>query len=260
MSKNLFKKFAVFAAAASLPILVAHPAQAVSLPAGVAAFTWVLNGVTQTIQAAISIISSINPQPVTGIVPPVTIDFQETSSQVQLTVTGGDFDVDSTQTFGISGTYWSATTAISQDSGFFFDKLGLSGSIKHNLGPHPGDGLGAAAQFTASWIPPFSPGATINLVTVHPTNQHIDVFAANLVGTTSGIGTDIGTWNFSSSATHYTGFCPVGLSINSDDQCSPVPVPAPLPLLGVGAAFGYSRKLRKRIKTSKSPDVMSAIG
>jgi hypothetical protein len=38
-----------------------------------------------------------------------------------------------------------------------------------------------------------------------------------------------------------------------------VHVPAPLPLLGVGAAFGYSRKLRKRIKISKSPDLISAI-
>jgi hypothetical protein len=38
------------------------------------------------------------------------------------------------------------------------------------------------------------------------------------------------------------------------------PVPGPLPLLGVGAAFGYSRKLRKRIKTSKTPEVLSAIG
>jgi hypothetical protein len=37
-------------------------------------------------------------------------------------------------------------------------------------------------------------------------------------------------------------------------------VPGPLPLLGVGAAFGYSRKLRKRIKTSKTSEVMSAIG
>jgi hypothetical protein len=38
------------------------------------------------------------------------------------------------------------------------------------------------------------------------------------------------------------------------------PAPGPLPLLGVGAAFGFSRNLRKRIKTSKSPDVMSALG
>jgi hypothetical protein len=35
-------------------------------------------------------------------------------------------------------------------------------------------------------------------------------------------------------------------------------VPGPLPLLGVSAAFGYSRKLRKRIKSSKLP-VASAI-
>ena len=38
-----------------------------------------------------------------------------------------------------------------------------------------------------------------------------------------------------------------------------VHVPAPLPLLGVGAAFGYTRKLRKRIKISKLPEVMSVI-
>jgi hypothetical protein len=37
-------------------------------------------------------------------------------------------------------------------------------------------------------------------------------------------------------------------------------VPGPLPLLGVGAVFGYSRKLRKRIKRSTTPDIMSAIG
>jgi hypothetical protein len=47
--------------------------------------------------------------------------------------------------------------------------------------------------------------------------------------------------------------CPgscVGAKIN--------PVPGPLPLLGVGAAFGYSRKLRKRIKSSK-PEVISTF-
>lgn len=36
-------------------------------------------------------------------------------------------------------------------------------------------------------------------------------------------------------------------------------VPGPLFILGVGAAFGYSCKLRKCIKTSKTPEVMSAI-
>jgi hypothetical protein len=37
-------------------------------------------------------------------------------------------------------------------------------------------------------------------------------------------------------------------------------VPGPLPLLGVGAAFGFSRRLRKRNKKSKTPEVISAIG
>jgi len=36
-------------------------------------------------------------------------------------------------------------------------------------------------------------------------------------------------------------------------------VPGPLPILGIGAAFGFSRKLRKRIKTSKTPDMISGI-
>jgi hypothetical protein len=37
------------------------------------------------------------------------------------------------------------------------------------------------------------------------------------------------------------------------------PVPGPLPLFGVAAAFGYSRKLRKRIVSSKALPVDSAI-
>lgn len=40
------------------------------------------------------------------------------------------------------------------------------------------------------------------------------------------------------------------LSINSW-SLTVTPVPGPLPLLGVGAAFGYSRRLRRRISTSQ---------
>ena len=42
-------------------------------------------------------------------------------------------------------------------------------------------------------------------------------------------------------------------------QADLIPVPAPLPLLGVGAAFGFSRNLRKRIKGTKTPEAMSAL-
>lgn len=38
------------------------------------------------------------------------------------------------------------------------------------------------------------------------------------------------------------------LSIRSIDG-TPAPVPAPLPLLGAGAAFGFSRKMRRRIRS-----------
>ena len=37
------------------------------------------------------------------------------------------------------------------------------------------------------------------------------------------------------------------------NNCCTAAVPGPMPLLGVAAAFGYSRKLRKRIKSSANP-------
>lgn len=50
------------------------------------------------------------------------------------------------------------------------------------------------------------------------------------------------------------------VTLDLADVPGPSSVPGPLPLLGVGAAFGYSRKLRKLIKTSKKPEMISAIG
>ncbi|MCP9911065.1 hypothetical protein KBZ15_14325 [Cyanobium sp. BA20m-p-22] len=34
---------------------------------------------------------------------------------------------------------------------------------------------------------------------------------------------------------------------------APASVPGPLPILGIGAAFAYSRRLRRRINLAKSP-------
>jgi len=52
----------------------------------------------------------------------------------------------------------------------------------------------------------------------------------------------------------------VGIANFTFDDASPMAaVPGPLPLLGVGAAFGYSRKFRKRIVSSKVLPVASAI-
>lgn len=46
---------------------------------------------------------------------------------------------------------------------------------------------------------------------------------------------------------------------SNDPQFEIQPVPGPLPLLGLGAAFGYSRKLRKRLNSRKTPMLMSSI-
>jgi hypothetical protein len=54
---------------------------------------------------------------------------------------------------------------------------------------------------------------------------------------------------------------PLGQDVNLDAiEAASTESPGPLPLLGVGAAFGFSRNLRKRIKTSKSSEVISALG
>jgi hypothetical protein len=49
------------------------------------------------------------------------------------------------------------------------------------------------------------------------------------------------------------------LLIDPRSDTNGVVVPGPLPLLGVGAAFGFSRNLRKRIKATKTPEAMSAL-
>jgi len=38
-----------------------------------------------------------------------------------------------------------------------------------------------------------------------------------------------------------------------------IPTPGPLPLLGAGAAFGFSRRLRKRIQTTRQPLASQAL-
>jgi hypothetical protein len=70
------------------------------------------------------------------------------------------------------------------------------------------------------------------------------------------------TVSVQSTSGNFTGFAP-GDYAGCPGSCRGAvvnPVPSPLPLLGAGAAFGFSRKLRKRIKGSKSPEVISAIG
>lgn len=169
------------------------------LPAGIAAFTYVRNGIV-ILGAASEIIKSINAVPVTGIVPPLAINFNESNSFVELTVTGGDFDTDSTQTFNITGFYWNGTLTVSQAAGLIVDALTVSGTLSHILGPHDNDGLGRSSRFLAGWAPPAKPSFTIDPQTEHPNNSHSDNFKGSLGGTSTA--TDITTWNVLAEGVH----------------------------------------------------------
>lgn len=54
-------------------------------------------------------------------------------------------------------------------------------------------------------------------------------------------------------ATSGTLTSPTGGNINGNVTYVPMPVPGPLPVLGTAAAFGISRRLRKRIQGSRTP-------
>jgi hypothetical protein len=62
--------------------------------------------------------------------------------------------------------------------------------------------------------------------------------------TTSGL---IGTWTLAGTS-GTSGMIQIALV----PYTPPAPVPGPLPLLGVGAAFGYSRRLRRRVSAGKA--------
>lgn len=61
--------------------------------------------------------------------------------------------------------------------------------------------------------------------------------------------------NFKGAGGEYSG--PAVLSVVP--PAPPFSVPGPLPRFGTAAAFVFNRKLRKRIKTSKTPQMMSAV-
>lgn len=93
--------------------------------------------------------------------------------------------------------------------------------------------------------------------TVNPYNNGIADQVIATVGLTSKITKNDGLRDiYLTNAQWFTG----GASgASNNPQFEIQPVPGPLPLLGLGAAFGYSRKLRKRLNISKSPKSMRSI-
>lgn len=132
-------------------------------------------------------------------------------------------------------------------------------------------GLNFGAGSTASYsytvaIAPGNPNASFLGYRTSATDSDV---LSNLVGTKTLTGTNGGTSTSSNGATGnvvfysptiggpvtFTGALNVTsgrMDVFSDTLAQQIqaPVPGPLPILGAGAAFGYSRRLRKRLSTS----------
>jgi len=133
--------------------------------------------------------------------------------------------------------------------------LTANGIVKHVYAPHPEDddqmnGVAININNTlAQTKPPFpDPPKNITIsalspVVGHPA-RHSDVNRVNILSATCCTSTlgNFTQWEYNFKAVHSVDDVP--------------PAPGPLPILGIGAFFGYSRKLRKLIKSSK-PEVIS---
>jgi hypothetical protein len=142
--------------------------------------------------------------------------------------------------YDLTYTYDHVTFGISRNNMF------VSGTVKHIVAPHLEDDTVAPALkvdnlLTAPLIvpsPPINISANGLLSTViHPPNHRDRITQDKL---TARVGTPfLGNW------------------YNWSHELKAVhEVPGPLPIFGAAAAFGYSRKLRKRIKEAK-PEVIS---
>jgi hypothetical protein len=135
-----------------------------------------------------------------------------------------------------------------------FDTLTANGIVKHVYSPHPEDGdqmNGVAININNTLVgtrrpfpdpPQFITQPKLSPVVDHPA-AHFDLNTINILGATCCTKTlgNFTQWEYQFTAVH-------AKEVHD--------VPGPLSILGVGAFLRYSRKLRKRIKSSK-PEVIS---
>jgi hypothetical protein len=69
--------------------------------------------------------------------------------------------------------------------------------------------------------------------------------------TANGLGGNTLCWVYANSKTIYAA-TNGGLSIAQQSDPTPTPVPGALPLFGTASAFGFSRKLRRRLRAASS--------
>jgi hypothetical protein len=202
-------------------------------PPGVSLFNYYLNGEFQPDSQLLR--GGSNPIPLDS---PVIITFSEYRNTFSFSILGETFNTRSKGSFSIGGAYWGLSFNISQDGDKVnADSLSIRGNSIHLLDPDDSSG--------GSSVPAVFEGRSESIKTtfdVFPNparhaNGHVDKYSGSLSAPRQG-GLII-DYTYALSARHI-----------------PVPAPAPLPILGLGVVFGYTRKLRQRIKSSK-PEVIS---
>jgi hypothetical protein len=116
----------------------------------------------------------------------------------------------------------------------------FSGTLTYTISLKNGRTFETAAANITGAIGPFTTTTTSPFVTATSTNGTGSVVNFS----TNGLLTQTFTQTFSATGGNISS---IGSIYGTSD---PIAAPGPLPLLGVGAAFGFSRKLRRRIQLS----------
>ena len=109
-------------------------------------------------------------------------------------------------------------------------------------------GIGSALIYNNNEVQFFFIDSTyVSGATINSSSTFTGITLASLGMPNSGT---LGTWTlYDPDDSSYIGDT---ISVQVNASASPASVPGPLPILGLAAAFGFSRKLRKRIKASNS--------
>lgn len=230
----------------------AQPADA--RPVGLLSSLWAAGGLA----ASVALFSGLSAQPARAF---VQITLTETSSGVNAAITGSaNLDgLTLVDRVGLGGTFIGGSSPGQTDyitvAGAADSYLGLVGPLSFGAGlgtttpaggiPLSGGGFALSLGILSGGFP--LPNAQLALPSGYSSGDPLNASASWDGETLATLGLTPGSFEWT-----------WGTGPNQRVNLSIVPVPAPLPIFGAAAAFGYSRKLRKRIKHGKRPPVAEA--
>lgn len=163
----------------------------------------------------------------------IKVSFNETISQLRLSVTGGNIAHSVGYQIDLNGVFWKGNLRIQETSGpFTEDVVTVGGSLLHILGPHADDALGGTLNIENTQFGDDSRLTKIRNTTEHFSNQHYDSWkgqlSGNLIkGSVFGEKDEISNYTFAMDGNH-------------------VPIPAAVWLFGSGlVSLGFLTRKKK---------------